>query len=579
MGQTNDPGSAGSEERLECAIAAYLADVAQGIVLDPEELLADHPDSAQELREFLQDHERVLQIARSLRSESEPASGSPGTPKQSTIQHSTPSGRAGTAPLQGFPQSLGQEPVRFGDYELLEEIARGGMGIVYKARQVSLNRIVAVKMILQGKLAAAEDVERFRIEAAAAAKLKHPHIVVIHEVGRTDGQDFFSMEYVEGRSLAELIRQGSIPPKHAAQTMRQVAEAVHFAHQNGVLHRDIKPSNVLIDQAGSARVMDFGLAKQVDRSQGLTLTGQIMGTPTYMAPEQITNRRGELGPACDVYGMGALFYELLTGLPPFQGRDQIDTLLAVLEFDPQSPRRLNPNVPRELEMICLKCLEKDLAHRYASAEAVADDLARYLAGDSISLSSPKLVDRLVRTLERSQYDQECHAWSRMLKHLAWIALVTHTLVYLNRALALPHPVEGLIAIRLLEIVGMGLVLWLLRRQWYPPRGAPARQLWSLGLGYMAGSTVLVVLTYLLTPAGAAFDDFLVYPPLAVLGSLLFIMLGSSYWGYCYVIGAVFLVLAIGMTFCLGFAPLMFGVAWGASLTMLGIRLDRLAGGG
>jgi hypothetical protein len=187
------------------------------------------------------------------------------------------------------------------------------------------------------------------------------------------------------------------------------------------------------------------------------------------------------------------------------------------------------------------------------------------------------VDRLVRTLERSQYDQEVHAWSRMLIQFAWIALATHLLVYLNRTIDWPYQLGGLITIRLVELIGLGAVLWHLRRQWYPPRGAPARQLWSLGLGYMAGSLVLLIVTYLLAPADVAFNDSRVYPPMAVLTGLLFIMLGSSYWGYCYVIGAAFLTLAILSTFFLGFAPLLFGIAWAASLTSLAIRLRRLGG--
>jgi serine/threonine-protein kinase len=248
----------------------------------------------------------------------------------------------------------------------------------------------------------------------------------------------------------------------------------------------------------------------------------------------------------------------------------------VLECDPQSPRQLNPQVPRQLEMICLKCLEKEPQRRYASASEVADDLRHYLAGDSISLASPNLVDRLVRTLERSQFDREFHAWSWILIHLAWISLATHVLVFLNRTLPFPHPVGWLLAIRGMEIVGMVAVLWSLRSRWYPPRGAPARQLFSLWSGYMAGSLVLLTVTWLLTPTGAEFNDFLAYPAMAVLASLLFMMLGSSYWGYCYLLGAVFLALAILMTFWLGAAPLVFGAAWAASLSILSFRLGRLA---
>ena len=248
------------------------------------------------------------------------------------------------------------------------------MGVVYKARQLSLNRTVAIKMILQGSLAASEDIERFQLEAKAVAQLNHPQIVVIHDVGHCDDQYFYAMEYVDGKNLAEVIRGGAVSPRKAAEYVEQVARAIHFAHQSGVVHRDIKPSNILIDEHGRARVTDFGLAKHVDRGDELTLTGQMVGTPAYMAPEQITNRRGDIGPLCDVYSLGVLLYELLTKQLPFAGRDQFDTLLQVLDCDPQSPRKLNPQVPRALEMICLKCLEKDPQHRYASAADLADDL-------------------------------------------------------------------------------------------------------------------------------------------------------------------------------------------------------------
>jgi hypothetical protein len=447
---------------------------------------------------------------------------------------------------------------------------------VFKARQVSLNRVVAVKMILRGNLATTEDIERFTLEARAVAKLAHPQIVVIHDVGCYSDQHFYSMEFVEGQSLAAVIRNGPVPGRKAAEYVEQIARGLHFAHQNGIVHRDVKPSNVLIDDTGRARVTDFGLAKQVDRGDDLTLTGQIVGTPAYMAPEQITNRRGEIGPACDIYGMGALLYELLTGRPPFVARDHFSTLLQALECEPQPPRQLNPTIPRDLERICLKCLEKEPAHRYGSAAELADDLARFLAGDSISASSPKLVDRLVRALERSQYDRELHTWSRMVLQLAWISLATHVLVYLNHALDWPHPLGWLTVIRSGEVVGMAAVLWLMRREWYPPRGAPVRQLLSLWLGYVAGSLVLILIAYLLIPAGTPFNDLVAYPPMAVLASLLFFMLGSSYWGYCYLIGSVYLGLAVLMTFWLSASPLVFGAVWAASLSILSVRLSRLA---
>lgn len=573
MGQTNRSSADEAQQRLERAIAAYLDDLAHGKVHDPGELLAAHPDSADDLRQFLEDHERILQLAQPWRSDE---SGRLSSGQDTPHSHHEPTNPDGRLEQTAVFEAPGSRLGRFGDYELLHEIARGGMGVVYKARQLSLNRIVAIKMILQGRLQEGEDIERFQLEAKAIAKLTHPHIVVIHDVGQCGDQHYFSMEYVEGQSLAELLRGGSLTFQKSVEYVEQVARAVHFAHQHGVIHRDIKPSNVLIDETDRARVTDFGLAKHIDRGQELTVTGQLLGTPAYMAPEQITNRHGEIGPSCDVYGLGVLLYELLTGQPPFRGRDHIDTLLQILECDPPEPRQLNPNIPRELEVICLKCLEKDPKHRYASAGALAEDLGRYLQGDSLSISSPKMVDRVVRTLERSQFDREVQAASRFVLNVAWIAFLAHAAVYVNYLMRAPHPFANVIATRLAEAVAMFLAFWPWRKSWFPPRGAAARQLWSIWLGYLIGSLMLFVLDFLLTPQGEVFYGLRAYPAMAVLASLCFFVLGSSYWGYCYVLGAVFFALAFLMTFWLGVAPLFYGAVWAASLSTLSVRLGRLA---
>jgi WD40 repeat protein/predicted Ser/Thr protein kinase len=271
----------------------------------------------------------------------------------------------------------------FGDYELLEEIARGGMGVVYRARQRSLNRVVALKMILAGEFATPEFVRRFKNEAEAAARLRHPNIVTIHEVGEHEGQHFFAMEYVDGPHLGELVREQPLSPRRAATYLKAIAEAVAHAHAQRVLHRDLKPSNILLDPFDQPRVTDFGLARQLDSGSELTLSGQALGSPGYMPPEQSLGRHAELGPASDIYSLGAVLYHLLTGRPPFQG----DTLHAVLwqvqTVEPVHLRRLNPSVPLDLETICQKCLEKDPARRYGSARELADELDRFLRDEPI----------------------------------------------------------------------------------------------------------------------------------------------------------------------------------------------------
>jgi serine/threonine protein kinase len=534
------------------ALAAFLDALAGGQRPEGATLAGDDP----ELAEFLAQHERLAELGSWWRAAAGEADGD--------IRINAQSEEIALPELPG--------------YEIIREIARGGMGVVYEARQTSLNRLVAVKLILHGALASGADRRRFATEAAAAAKLKHPGIVVIHEVGEHSSQPYFSMEYVAGESLAKLLKRELPAPEQAARYVAQVARAVQFAHDHGVLHRDVKPSNVLIDESGRVRVMDFGLAKQIDADDKLTVTGQLVGTPSYMAPEQIAGPAAEIGPACDVYGIGALLYELLTGQPPFRGETQMETLLAAMESDPQLPRRINPHVPRPLEMIALKCLEKKPGDRYASAAAVAADLERFLDSETLSISSPNLLDRLVRTLERSKFDREIHAWSRMLMHVAWIALAAHALVFVNAALAAANPMFNLAAIRAVGVGAMVVVFWARRADWYPPRGAAARQLWAIWLGYLAGTVALVMIDYIQTPAGTVYYGLGAYPPMAVLASLAFMMLGSSYWGYCYVIGAAFLVLAVLMTSWLTVAPLAFGVCWAVSLALLSVRLGRLAQG-
>jgi tRNA A-37 threonylcarbamoyl transferase component Bud32 len=365
---------------LDAIIADYLQQVEAGAVPNREALLAGHPDLADRLRAFFADYDRLDRQAGALRLSDDP--------QRTTAAATEP----GELPRVRY----------FGDYELLEEIARGGMGVVYKARQTSLNRVVALKMILQGELATPLDVARFRVEAEAAAGLDHPNIVPIYEVGEHEGQQYYSMRLIEGTSLAHQPR-GDL--RAGASLLATVARAVHYAHQRGILHRDLKPANIMIDAHGQPHLTDFGLARRMQSEASLSPSGAIVGTPSYMAPEQAAPRHRSGGSGLttrvDVYSLGAILYDLLTGRPPFRAETPLDTLLLVLEKEPERPRSLNPKVDLDLETICLKCLQKEAGKRYASAEALAEDLERWLRGEPILARPIGRVGQFTRWCQRN----------------------------------------------------------------------------------------------------------------------------------------------------------------------------------
>ncbi len=378
------------ERRLNDLLAEYLDALEAGRAPDRAALLARDPDLADELKEFFANHDQLALLAGSAEKRVKiPPEAAPAAPSDR----------------------------RIGDYEILHEIARGGMGVVYRVRQVSLNREVALKMILPGQAASPRTLRRFRVEAEAAAHLDHPNIVPIYEVGELDGQAYFTMKLVEGGCLASCLEELRLPGpdqkprpsrgtllqkgERLAEVMATVARAIHHAHQRGILHRDLKPANILLDQDGRPMVTDFGLAKRVEQDIGLTQSQTVIGTASYMPPEQ-AQAKNELTTSADVYSLGAILYELLTGQPPFVGGNYFDTLLKVVEEAPLPPRQRNRNVPPELDAVCLKCLDKDPAKRYGSAQELAEELERWRAGDPVSLVRPTPTERAWRWARRNR---------------------------------------------------------------------------------------------------------------------------------------------------------------------------------
>ena len=401
-----------SNEQHDAARSAKIREVvekcrqwlAKGNELPTEQIVAKYPQLKPELAEQLEKLQAIEQAKQQVESEAvteedvpQVAPLLPPRPKQQEASDTPTKSLDSDADESGGEEPANKPPVRpkpsppreretvqyFGDYELVDELARGGMGVVYKARQVSLNRTVALKMILAGQLASKQDVQRFYAEAEAAAALDHSNIVPIYEVGQHEGQHYFAMGFVEGRGLDAIVRDNPLPSRKAAEYIRTVAEAIQYAHDQGVLHRDIKPSNVLIDAGDQPKVTDFGLAKKTGSDSNLTATGQVLGTPSYMPPEQAFGEHQDIGPASDVYSLGATLYCLLTGRAPFQGDSAAATLMQVIEQEPVSPRLLNPAIDADLETIVLKCLEKERGRRYMTARELTQELDRYLRGRPI----------------------------------------------------------------------------------------------------------------------------------------------------------------------------------------------------
>ncbi len=474
------------EAQLAELLDDLLARTRAGESVDFEAFTAQHADFADELRELW----TTAQIADCL--------GSAAAELLSADLSLTVDSPERLGNPSAIPSQVGKT---IGDYELLAELGRGGMGVVYKARQNSLGRTVALKMILRGDMASEIDLARFHGEAEAAARLDHPHIVPLLEVGDYEGRPYFSMKYIPGITLSQRLAEGPLPAREAAELLLPVCRAIAAAHAGGVLHRDLKPANILIDDAGRPHVTDFGLAKRINTADeptaahSLTHSGAIVGSPSYMAPEQAAGNRGDIGPAGDVYSLGAVLYHMLTGRPPFQAATPVDTLLQVLEQDPLPPRVLTPGVDPDLELIALKCLQKPIDLRYASAAQLADYLEAYLKHEPISARSSHITQIVGRLFRETHHASVLENWGVLWM---WHSLVLLVLCLATNGMQLSG-VESRLPYLAAWVLGLGTwagVFWNLRRR-AGPITFVERQVAHVWGSSMVASTLLYLVEYLM----------------------------------------------------------------------------------
>ena len=533
-------------------------------------MVAQHPDLAGQLRELfatmsmadaVAEESTIMLppgVAAKLRQCDDPRATLPMAPTGPAAPVSRPGAFVpGATPL----------PALFGDYELEEEIGRGGMGVVYRAVQLSLGRTVAVKMLLRRDLASPADLSRFRSEAEAAARLDHPGIVPIFEVGEHDGLPFYSMRLIEGTTLAKRLAAGPLPSRESAALLAKVADAMQAAHDRGVLHRDLKPSNILIDTAGEPLVSDFGLAKRLEDSDSVTHTGAILGTPCYMSPEQAAGSRGDVGPASDVWSLGAILYQTICGRPPFQASTPMDTLLAVLEADPPAPRSVSPAADRDLEMIALKSLQKPQDLRYVSAAALAADLRAALAGEPIAARTGGLADVVARLFRETHHAVVLENWGLLWM---WHSVVVLALCCITDVLAW----QGLSS-RWPYVVlwGGGLALWApifwALRHRNGPVTAVERQVAHVWGGSMIASSLLFAIEQLL-----GLPVLTLSPVLALFAGLVFFVKAGILSGAFYAQAAALFATALVMCLVPEWQHVLFGLVSGACFFVPGLKYFR-----
>ena len=538
------------------AILQELADAKRaGLDPDVEQVVARHPDLAAEIRSLWATVWVAEEIARTT------------VPTPAVVAARDDDRTIAHRPGPDDESEVSPGP-RFGDFELLEELGRGGMGIVSRAREITRGRVVAIKRLLRGPDSTAQDIERFRLEAQSASRLAHPHVVPVFQVGECEDLPFFTMQYVEGTTLARKLADGPMTAADAARLLAPVCRAIHYAHERGVVHRDLKPSNVLIDLRGHPYVSDFGLARRIDVDPSLTPSGALLGTPSYMAPEQAGRAsdggKAAVGPASDVYSLGAILYHMLTGRPPFQAATPAETILLALEHDPIPPRALNPRVSPDIEMIALKCLQKSPALRYPTAEALADDLDAFLRGDPVSARSTSLRALAARLLGETHHAPIAENWG-----LLWIYHSIALIVFFGatNALLLAGVTERwpYVLIFSVGLCGWAAFFWALRRRGGPIRFVEKQLAHVWGAGIVAINLVFLVEWLLGLPVLS------LSPMIAVTNGMLLMIKGGILSGGYYLQAALTFLTIFPMVAFPRFAPVIFGVVASGCFFATGLK--------